>query len=101
MLCPQHGTLRLDTALSRYQCHRGRMGKTESDPAEALRTCLASQRFRTILADPPWRFINRTGKMAPEHRRLARYGTMTVDENYCASDFGHRSACRASVSLGS
>ena len=37
-------------------------------------------RFPTILADPPWRFVNRTGKMAPEHRRLSRYGTMTVDE---------------------
>ncbi len=36
--------------------------------------------FRTVLADPPWRFQNRTGKMAPEHRRLARYGTMTVEE---------------------
>ena len=39
-----------------------------------------SKRFRTVLADPPWRFTNRTGKMAPEHRRLSRYGTMTVDE---------------------
>jgi N6-adenosine-specific RNA methylase IME4 len=38
------------------------------------------RRFATILADPPWRFTNRTGKMAPEHRRLARYGTMTLDE---------------------
>ncbi len=35
------------------------------------------RRFSTILADPPWRFENRTGKMAPEHRRLARYETMT------------------------
>src|SRR3954465_13850447 len=34
-------------------------------------------RFRTVLADPPWRFQNRTGKMAPEHGRLARYGTMS------------------------
>lgn len=34
----------------------------------------------TILADPPWRFSNRTGKMAPEHRRLARYSTMSFDE---------------------
>lgn len=33
--------------------------------------------FGTILADPPWRFSNRTGKMAPEHRRLSRYATMT------------------------
>lgn len=39
-----------------------------------------TQRFATILADPPWRFSNRTGKMAPEHRRLSRYGTMTMDE---------------------
>lgn len=36
--------------------------------------------FRTVLADPPWRFQNRTGKMAPEHARLARYSTMTVEE---------------------
>ncbi len=32
--------------------------------------------YRTILADPPWRFTNRSGKVAPEHRRLARYATM-------------------------
>ncbi|MBI3522824.1 MAG: S-adenosylmethionine-binding protein [Chloroflexi bacterium] len=36
--------------------------------------------FRTLLADPPWRFINRTGKVAPEHRRLSRYDTLTTDE---------------------
>jgi N6-adenosine-specific RNA methylase IME4/DNA-binding Xre family transcriptional regulator len=34
--------------------------------------------FSTILADPPWRFMNRTGKVAPEHRRLSRYDTMTT-----------------------
>jgi N6-adenosine-specific RNA methylase IME4 len=38
------------------------------------------QPFATILADPPWQFANRTGKMAPEHRRLRRYPTMTLDE---------------------
>jgi N6-adenosine-specific RNA methylase IME4 len=37
-------------------------------------------RFGTVLADPPWRFSNRTGKMAPEHRRLSRYRTMTLKE---------------------
>src|SRR3954471_1917249 len=37
-------------------------------------------RFGTILADPPWQFQNRTGKMAPEHKRLSRYGTMTLQE---------------------
>lgn len=36
--------------------------------------------FGTIVADPPWRFANRTGKMAPEHRRLHRYRTMTLEE---------------------
>lgn len=36
--------------------------------------------FSTILVDPPWRFTNRTGKMAPEHRRLRRYRTMDLDE---------------------
>jgi N6-adenosine-specific RNA methylase IME4 len=36
--------------------------------------------YSTILADPPWRFINRTGKMAPEHRRLLRYPTLTLEQ---------------------
>jgi N6-adenosine-specific RNA methylase IME4 len=40
----------------------------------------APTKFGTILADPPWRFSNRTGKMAPEHRRLHRYQTMTFSE---------------------
>jgi N6-adenosine-specific RNA methylase IME4 len=39
-----------------------------------------SRRFATILADPPWQFINRTGKIAPEHKRLSRYTTMTTEE---------------------
>lgn len=36
--------------------------------------------FRTIYADPPWQFQNRTGKVAPEHKRLSRYSTMAFDE---------------------
>lgn len=36
--------------------------------------------FGTILADPPWQFQNRTGKVAPEHRRLNRYSTLTLQE---------------------
>ncbi len=54
-----------------------------SQPADAAKDLLhfaEGRRFATVLADPPWRFINRTGKMAPEHRRLSRYGTLTVDE---------------------
>jgi len=36
--------------------------------------------FSCVLADPPWRFQNRTGKMAPEHQRLLRYPTMTLED---------------------
>ncbi|MDH5682141.1 MAG: MT-A70 family methyltransferase [Spirochaetota bacterium] len=38
------------------------------------------KKFSTILADPPWQFQNRTGKMAPEHKRLSRYPTMSLQE---------------------
>lgn len=48
----------------------------ESDPFADL----PRAHFGTLLADPPWRFINRTGKVAPEHRRLSRYDTMTAGE---------------------
>jgi N6-adenosine-specific RNA methylase IME4 len=40
----------------------------------------ANGTYGAILIDPPWRFKNRTGKMAPEHRRLHRYETMTTEE---------------------
>lgn len=36
--------------------------------------------FKTVMADPPWRFQNRTGKVAPEHRRLDRYSTLSLDD---------------------
>jgi N6-adenosine-specific RNA methylase IME4 len=36
--------------------------------------------FGTLLADPPWRFQNRTGKVAPEHKRLNRYDTMELKD---------------------
>jgi N6-adenosine-specific RNA methylase IME4 len=36
--------------------------------------------FRTALADPAWQFENRCGKISPEHQRLRRYRTMTLDE---------------------
>ncbi|MDX9883851.1 MAG: MT-A70 family methyltransferase [Prolixibacteraceae bacterium] len=38
------------------------------------------RKFSTILADPPWQFQNRTGKMAPEHKRLSRYPTLSLEE---------------------
>ncbi len=51
-----------------------------SDAGQDLLRCAKGKRFATLLADPPWQFTNRTGKMAPEHRRLSRYSTMTLQE---------------------
>lgn len=63
------------------------MGKTNRTVtprgAEAAADLLATAgqiKFRTILADPPWQFKNRTGKVAPEHKRLARYATLSLDD---------------------
>ena len=50
------------------------------NPAQELLATANGTKFHTILADPPWRFTNRTGKMAPEHRRLSRYATMDLTE---------------------
>jgi N6-adenosine-specific RNA methylase IME4 len=54
-------------------------GTAQLDPATEL-LGLGRGQFATVLADPPWRFSNRTGKMAPEHRRLSRYATMRLDD---------------------
>lgn len=54
-----------------------------SEATNDLREFLGEQKFATVMADPPWRFTNRTGKIAPEHKRLARYPTMTL-EDICA-----------------
>lgn len=49
--------------------------------AEDLLTFQAREgKFRTIMADPPWQFMNSTGKMAPEHKRLHRYPTLTQQD---------------------
>ena len=57
------------------------MLKTEpAETAADLHLAMGGRRFATVLADPPWQFQNRTGKVAPEHRRLNRYATMTLDD---------------------
>ena len=48
--------------------------------ADDLVERVGGRKFATILADPPWRFQNSTGKMAPEHKRLSRYATMSFKE---------------------
>lgn len=48
--------------------------------SDDLLESIGKKRFKTVLADPPWQFTNRTGKMAPEHKRLSRYPTMKLQE---------------------
>ena len=45
-----------------------------------LKAFASGEKYRTIYADPPWQFQNRTGKVAPEHKRLSRYETMSLDD---------------------
>lgn len=52
----------------------------DASTSENLLQTVGNRKFATILADPPWQFTNRTGKMAPEHKRLQRYPTMSLDE---------------------
>lgn len=53
---------------------------SDMNPSDDLLSFVEDRKFSTILADPPWQFTNRTGKMAPEHKRLARYPTMTLQQ---------------------
>jgi len=48
--------------------------------AEEFLHFVGDNKFSTILADPPWQFQNKTGKVAPEHKRLARYPTLSLQE---------------------
>lgn len=54
--------------------------QSSTDAIADFRKSLGGKKFATVLADPPWQFMNRTGKVAPEHRRLNRYGTMALSE---------------------
>lgn len=51
-----------------------------SSPTDDFLEFIKGRKFSTILADPPWQFQNRTGKMAPEHKRLSRYPTLSLQE---------------------
>ena len=55
-------------------------GVQHADAGNDLSRAINGECFGTILADPPWRFQNKTGKVAPEHRRLNRYATLSLDE---------------------
>lgn len=51
---------------------------SEITAAEDFLQFVGERKFSTIVADPPWQFQNRTGKMAPEHKRLSRYPTLDL-----------------------
>ena len=51
----------------------------DSTNEDLLRFC-GDKKFGVIYADPPWRFQNRTGKVAPENKKLSRYPTMSLEE---------------------
>lgn len=53
---------------------------TIEDTIENFQRFTQGKKYKTIYADPPWQFSNRTGKMAPEHRRLNRYSTMKLND---------------------
>ena len=50
------------------------------DTINDFQSFTAGKKYKTIYADPPWQFQNRTGKVAPEHKRLNRYETMTLSD---------------------
>jgi N6-adenosine-specific RNA methylase IME4 len=54
--------------------------KINLSAAQDLAAFADGRQFTTIMADPPWQFQNKTGKVAPEHKRLNRYGTMGLEE---------------------
>jgi N6-adenosine-specific RNA methylase IME4 len=51
-----------------------------NDLARGLIDFAGERRFGTIVVDPPWQFSNRSGKVAPEHKRLSRYRTLSLDQ---------------------
>ena len=53
---------------------------TLNETIENLLTFCGDKKYSTIYADPPWRFQNRSGKVAPEHKRLNRYETMSLED---------------------
>lgn len=55
------------------------MTKIEETIAD-FKSYTAGKKYRTIYADPPWQFQNRTGKVAPEHKRLTRYDTLKLED---------------------
>jgi N6-adenosine-specific RNA methylase IME4 len=69
-----------DRGVAREKTEMDVRKKSGGDAAANLLRFARGRNFATILADPPWQFTNKTGKVAPEHKRLSRYGTMALEE---------------------
>lgn len=50
------------------------------ETSQDLLTFTQGKKYGVVYADPPWQFQNRTGKVAPEHKRLMRYETMPLED---------------------
>ena len=55
------------------------LAQRDSSPTQALVESINGT-YGTILADPPWRFSNRTGRVAPEYKKLHRYNSLAFSE---------------------
>lgn len=53
---------------------------TFEDTVNCFLSFTSGKKYATIYADPPWQFSNRTGKIAPENKRLNRYSTMKLED---------------------
>jgi len=51
-----------------------------SETAQNLINFCGKKKYKTIYADPPWQFSNKTGKVAPENKKNTRYSTMTLQD---------------------
>ena len=56
-----------------------KVGQAQTTGENLLAFC-HGKKYATIYADPPWRFQNRTGKVAPENKKLNRYPTMQLSD---------------------
>ncbi len=63
-----------------YERHVLKVMSSFLETVANLHQFVGNKKYNTIYADPPWQFQNRTGKVAPEHKRLTRYETMSIDE---------------------
>ena len=74
---------------------------TLQETSENLLSFCGDKRYSTIYADPPWRFQNRTGKVAPENKKLTRYETMSLEDIMALPVEQVAAAKKSSVPLGS